>query len=344
MAVDALIGVFPDDPRTLPWRQRVSRERQLAATRACLPTGLRRLVERHERPDAVLDAEAPIASLAVAGARITGFVFTPDGRRVLAEASDGALHILEVETGKAVGRVEPYTGGLTQVLAKGRRLLVSPRFDKVYVYDVAAGRAVHTYDAWDGGALCLAVAPRGQLSASSHSMASILLRPIDTGVVTRQLLGHTGTVHDLDFSPDGARLASGSYDRTARIWDVAGGMVLHTLAHESTVGQVRFVDGGARLATTDGFLRIWDVKTGASVAVGSELHSQHAMQVDAAGTTIVTSGGNELGAVWSARTGRRHREWRHGYPRAFVPGAPVLATLSSEGRIDCWVVREASGD
>ena len=43
------------------------------------------------------------------------------------------------------------------------------------------------------------------------------------------LRGHDGWELTVAFSPDGARLASGSYDYTARVWDASTGELLHIL-------------------------------------------------------------------------------------------------------------------
>ena len=47
------------------------------------------------------------------------------------------------------------------------------------------------------------------------------------------LRGHEGPVHAAAFSPDGARIVSGSDDRTVRVWDAASGAELLVLrGHE----------------------------------------------------------------------------------------------------------------
>jgi WD40 repeat protein len=67
------------------------------------------------------------------------------------------------------------------------------------------------------------------------------------------------------FSPNGARVVTSSLMGTLRIWDVATGAPIHTLAsHEADGCDVAWSPDGARLASgdSDGELKIWDVKNG----------------------------------------------------------------------------------
>ncbi len=79
---------------------------------------------------------------------------------------------------------------------------------------------------------------------------------------------HDEAICAFAFSPDGARLATGSEDRTARLWDPATGTLLATCrGHTSKVVSVAFRPDGARLVTasSDGTVRQWDAATGREV-------------------------------------------------------------------------------
>ena len=82
---------------------------------------------------------------------------------------------------------------------------------------------------------------------------------------TRTLAGHTGSVDSVTFSPDGSVLASGSYDKSIKLWDVATGEEIRTLTgHMYAIYSVTFSPDGRTLASAsyDKTIKLWNVRTG----------------------------------------------------------------------------------
>src|SRR5262249_57365549 len=93
------------------------------------------------------------------------------------------------------------------------------------------------------------------------SVMVALVTALPTAEPRGTLRGHTLALGGLAYSADGRYLATGSYDRSAKVWDAATAKELATLVgHGATVEAVAFSPDGKILATGsyNGTVKLWD--------------------------------------------------------------------------------------
>ena len=111
----------------------------------------------------------------------------------------------------------------------------------------------------------LAFSPVAEILGVASWDSKIRIYEIGQGGATgKAMYEHAAPVLSTHFSKDGTKLASGSADKTAKMFDLGSGQNQQVAAHDQPVKAVKFisVNGTEALATAswDKTLRYWDLR------------------------------------------------------------------------------------
>ena len=156
----------------------------------------------------------------------------------------------------------------------------------------------------------------------------------------------TASINSVAFSPDGEKLAYGSWDHTVRLWDVETGKELAKLTgHSSGVHSVAFSPDGTKLASgsKDGTVRLWNISTGKQLATLTGHSSDvYSVAFSPDGRKLASGSYDYTVRLWDVSTGKQLKTLtRHSnrvWSVAFSPDGKKLASGSADGTVRLWDV------
>lgn len=204
--------------------------------------------------------------------------------QILKETNDGLSRVWKTESSS-----EPlYTGGKSELIeveieSEGpkRTLLVCLYDENVKIADWKSGEGVLTLlddeDGVNDAISCFAMRPHTfeiVVSTSSGQLQHYALIASDVKGASKLVRGfkaHNMPILSMAYDPTGTLVATGSTDRTAKVWDIEKGYCTHSFRdHEEAVSLVRFHPDELRLQLTtashDCSLRFFDLADSKCVA------------------------------------------------------------------------------
>jgi WD40 repeat protein len=287
--------------------------------------------------------------------------FSPEGEELLTVGADGDLYLWEGRTGKRVDRiVEAHDEGITSVQYSpdGSQFVTSSQDETARVRDATTGETISTLEYYlgdddeshghFGDVNSAAFSPDGKLVVTASSDWTARIWDASTGkevqVLTRDPevdlpQSHNGQALHAAFSPDGDTIVTVGADNLAHVWDAETGEHRRAFrGHNDAVISVDFHPTNERLVVTasrDFSARVWNVETGALVALLSHPGSVATASFSPDGAWIVTGGPQGVTRVWDWRAQKLLGEMKmHAdfiNTAIFSPDGRRIVTTSDDG-------------
>ncbi|RDX45204.1 WD40 repeat-like protein [Lentinus brumalis] len=200
---------------------------------------------------------------------MNALAYSPDGQHIATGGDDGKVKVWNTASGFCFVTFSEHSSAVSSVeFAKQGQVLFTASLDgTVRAFDLIRYRNFRTFTSPTPVQFsCLAVDPSGEVvAAGSTDSFEIFMWSVQTGKLLDVLTGHEAPISSLAFSPTGNYLASGSWDKSVRVWTVFGrSHAVEPFQLSADVLAVAFRPDGKELAAAslDGQVMFFDVNLG----------------------------------------------------------------------------------
>ena len=296
-------------------------------------------------------AGAAIRSFAGHTDTVDALAFSHDDSQALSGSHDNTAILWDVGTGSIVRELSDHTGTVTAVafMPDGITPVTASEDGTVRRWDAAGALVMNAPDA--GRVESMAVS--GQFIAGYSMYGPVFLWDSTTGQALDSLLaslffdtnGNAQSTRQVAFSPDGARLLTGSAaGKCVRLWDLAvRKQTVQCVGHTNSVTSVAYSVDGTRVLTgsEDNTAKLWDAGTGTVVRTFSgHADSVTSVALSRDGKKVLTGSHDDTAKVWDAGNGTvlltftGHTDWVNS--AAFSPDGTKALTGSRDGTAKLW--------
>jgi WD40 repeat protein len=289
---------------------------------------------------------------------VAGVAFSPDGERLASAGGDGAVKVWNSRTGNVVLEFRAHGRSVVSVAfhPDGKHLASAGADGWVKVWDLTTSQEVFSgpceVNRKFGTAYAVAFRPPDGRQLAAGSDGAVRVWDWENGQLLHTFRGHDHHSISVAFSPDGGRLATGSWRDGPRLWDPAsGGPALRTFpGHLHPISALAFSPDGGRLASSsmDRRVKVWDTTTGELLHTLPHTGTALCVAYSPDDRRLASAGEDKTVRVWDAQTGREVLGLR-GHTDlcgcvAFSPDGRRLASASPDRTIRIWDATPLQGD
>lgn len=268
--------------------------------------------------------------------------FSPNGQIIATASDDDSIKLWHGKDYQLLETLEGHKGGVYSVVFNNQgNILASASVDKtvklwqmndLLTTIVSSPEPIHSIDINNKNNIII---------TASNQDKNIKRWNLQGEEIKPPLIGHTGNVNSISFSPDGNMIVTGGGDKTVRRWNLQGQEIQPPLtANTDEISSVTFSQDSKIIASAswDGTVKLWSREGKLLKNIPGDT-LLYIVKLSPDGNTVATGSKTGKLNLWN-RDGKLLKSWQAHeasiYNIQFSPNGQIMATSSEDKTIKLW--------